>query len=137
MKSRGVYETPGGTILYKAHEMLEQLCLDRDTQHLKSQLAVKYAELVYYGQWFTPCREALAACVDKTQDTVTGEVKLKLYKGNIMGAGMTSPYSLYSEDMATFDEDDCYDQMDSQGFINLFGLPLKVKAMLSKNWDVE
>jgi len=137
MKSRGVYETPGGTILYKAHEMLEQLCLDRDTQHLKSQLAVKYAELVYYGQWFTPCREALAAFVDKTQETVTGEVKLKLYKGNIMGAGMTSPYSLYSEDMATFDEDDCYDQMDSQGFINLFGLPLKVKAMLSKNWDIK
>ena len=137
MKSRGVYETPGGTILYKAHEMLEQLCLDRDTQHLKSQLAVKYAELVYYGQWFTPCREALAAFVDKTQETVTGEVKLKLYKGNIMGAGMTSPYSLYSEDMATFDEDDCYNQADSAGFINLFGLPLKVKAMLSKNWDIK
>ena len=137
MKSRGVYETPGGTILYNAHEMLEQLCLDRDTQHLKSQLAVKYAELVYYGQWFTPCREALAAFVDKTQETVTGEVKLKLYKGNIMGAGMTSPYSLYSEDMATFDEDDCYNQADSAGFINLFGLPLKVKAMLSKNWDIK
>ena len=137
MKSRGVYETPGGTILYKAHEMLEQLCLDRDTQHLKSQLAVKYAELVYYGQWFTPCREALAAFVDKTQETVTGEVKLKLYKGNIMGAGMKSPYSLYSEDMATFDEDDCYNQADSAGFINLFGLPLKVKAMLSKDWDIK
>ncbi len=137
MKSRGVYETPGGTILYKAHEMLEQLCLDRDTQHLKSQLAVKYAVLVYYGQWFTPCREALAAFVDKTQETVTGEVKLKLYKGNIMGAGMTSPYSLYSEDMATFDEDDCYNQADSAGFINLFGLPLKVKAMLSKDWDIK
>ncbi len=137
MKSRGVYETPGGTILYKAHEMLEQLCLDRDTAHLKEQLAVKYAELVYYGQWFTPCREALAAFVDKTQETVTGEVKLKLYKGNIIGAGMKSPYSLYSEDMATFDEDDCYDQMDSQGFINLFGLPLKVKAMLSKDWDIK
>ncbi len=137
MKSRGVYETPGGTILYKAHEMLEQLCLDRDTQHLKQQLATKFSELVYFGQWFTPCREALSAFVDKTQETVTGEVKLKLYKGNIMGAGMTSPYSLYSEDMATFDEDDCYDQMDSKGFINLFGLPIKVKAMLEKNWDVK
>ncbi len=134
MKSRGVYETPGGTILYKAHEMLEQLCLDRDTQHLKHELAVKFSELVYNGLWFTTCREALSAFVDKTQETVTGEVKLKLYKGNIIGAGMKSPYTLYSEDMATFDEDDCYDQMDSQGFINLFGLPLKVKAMLSKDW---
>ena len=137
MKSRGVYETPGGTILYKAHEMLEQLCLDKETQHLKMQLAVKFSELVYNGQWFTTCREALSAFVDKTQETVTGEVKLKLYKGTIMGAGMTSPYSLYSEEMATFDEDDCYDQMDSQGFINLFGLPLKVKAMLSKDWDIK
>ncbi|MBR5262961.1 MAG: argininosuccinate synthase, partial [Clostridia bacterium] len=103
----------------------------------KMQLAVKFSELVYNGQWFTTCREALSAFVDKTQETVTGEVKLKLYKGTIMGAGMTSPYSLYSEEMATFDEDDCYDQMDSQGFINLFGLPLKVKAMLSKNWDIK
>ena len=137
MKSRGVYETPGGTILYTAHEMLEQLCLDRDTAHLKSQLAVKYAELVYYGQWFTTCREALAAFVDKTQETVTGEVKLKLYKGNIMGAGMKSPYSLYSEEMATFDADNVYDQYDAEGFINLFGLPLKVKAMLSKDWDIK
>ncbi len=135
MKSRGVYETPGGTILYKAHEMLEQITLDRDTQHLKQQLSTKFSELVYFGQWFTPCREALSAFVDKTQETVTGEVKLKLYKGNIIGAGMTSPYSLYSEDMATFDEDDCYDQADSKGFINLFGLPLKVRAMLSKEWD--
>ena len=130
MKSRGVYETPGGTILYKAHEMLEQLCLDRDTQHLKEQLAVKYAELVYYGQWFTPCREALAAFVDKTQETVTGDVKLKLYKGNIINAGVTSPYTLYSEDFATFDADEVYDQKDSAGFINLFGLPIKVKAIL-------
>ena len=137
MKSRGVYETPGGTILYKAHQMLEQLCLDRDTAHLKEQLAVKYAELVYYGQWFTTCREALAAFVDKTQETVTGEVKLKLYKGNIMGAGMKSPYSLYSEEMATFDADNVYDQYDAEGFINLFGLPLKVKAMLSKDWDIK
>ncbi len=135
MKSRGVYETPGGTILYKAHEMLEQITLDRDTQHLKQQLATKFSELVYFGQWFTPCREALSAFVDKTQETVTGEVKLKLYKGNIIGAGMTSPYSLYSEEIATFDEDDCYDQADSKGFINLFGLPLKVRAMLSKEWD--
>ena len=110
MKSRGVYETPGGTILYKAHEMLEQLCLDKETQHLKMQLAVKFSELVYNGQWFTTCREALSAFVDKTQETVTGEVKLKLYKGTIMGAGMTSPYSLYSEEMATFDEDEVYDQ---------------------------
>ncbi len=137
MKSRGVYETPGGTILYKAHEMLEQLCLDKETQHLKMQLAVKFSELVYNGQWFTPCREALSAFVDKTQETVTGEVKLKLYKGTIMGAGMTSPYSLYSEEMATFDEDDVYDQADSAGFINLFGLPIKVKAMLSKDWDIK
>lgn len=135
MKSRGVYETPGGTILYKAHEMLEQITLDRDTQHLKQQLSTKFSELVYFGQWFTPCREALSAFVDKTQETVTGEVKLKLYKGNIIGAGMTSPYSLYSEEIATFDEDDCYDQADSKGFINLFGLPLKVRAMLSKDWD--
>ena len=135
MKSRGVYETPGGTILYKAHEMLEQLCLDKETQHLKMQLAVKFSELVYNGQWFTPCRVALSAFVDKTQETVTGEVKLKLYKGTIMGAGMTSPYTLYSEEMATFDEDQVYDQYDAEGFINLFGLPLKVRAMLSKDWD--
>lgn len=135
MKSRGVYETPGGTILYFAHKQLETLCLDRETSHLKEQLSVKFAELVYYGQWFTQCREALSAFVDKTQETVTGEVKLKLYKGNIMGAGTTSPYTLYSMDMATFDEDDCYNQADSEGFINLFGLPIKVKAMLSKDWE--
>lgn len=137
MKSRGVYETPGGTILYAAHSRLETLCLDRETSHLKEQLAVKYAELVYYGQWFTPCREALAAFVDKTQETVTGEVTLKLYKGNIIGAGTTSPYTLYSEEMATFDEDNVYNQADSEGFINLFGLPIKVKAMLSKDWDIK
>lgn len=135
MKSRGVYETPGGTILYFAHKHLESLCLDRETAHLKEQLSVKFAELVYYGQWFTPCREALSAFVESTQQTVTGEVKLKLYKGNIIPAGATSPYTLYSKDMATFDEDDCYNQADSEGFINLFGLPIKVKAMLSKNWD--
>lgn len=133
MKSRGVYETPGGAILYRAHQVLETICLDRDTQHYKEQVALKYAELVYYGQWFTPLREALAAFVDKTQETVTGDVKLKLYKGNMINAGVTSPYSLYSEAFATFDEDDVFNQNDSAGFINLFGLPIKVKAIL----DVE
>ena len=129
MKSRGVYETPGGTILYKAHEALETLTLDRDTQHYKQQMvAGKFSELVYYGQWYTPLREALSAFVDTTQETCTGDVKLKLYKGNIMLASLTSPYSLYDEDIATFDEDEVYDQMDSQGFINLFGLPIKVQA---------
>ena len=132
MKSRGVYETPGGTILYKAHEVLETLCLDRDTQHYKELISKKFAELVYFGQWFTPLREALSAFVDKTQETVTGEVKLKLYKGNIINAGVTSPYSLYSEEIATFDEDDVYDQTDAKGFINLFGLPIKVKAKYGK-----
>ena len=132
MKSRGVYETPGGTILYHAHEALETLCLDRDTQHYKQQVAIKFAELVYYGQWYTPLRQALTAFVDTTQQTVTGEVKLKLYKGNIINAGMTSPYSLYSEEIATFGEDNVYDQTDSQGFINLFGLPIKVKALLDE-----
>ena len=135
MKSRGVYETPGGTILYRAHEILETLCLDRDTHHYKELVAAKYAELVYFGQWFTPLREALAAFVDETQKTVTGDVKLKLYKGNIIPAGTTSPYSLYSEEVATFDEDEVYDQKDSAGFINLFGLPIKVRAEMSKNWD--
>ncbi len=129
MKSRGVYETPGGTILYKAHDALETLTLDRDTQHYKQQMvAGKFSELVYYGQWYTPLREALSAFVDSTQETCTGDVKLKLYKGNIMLASLTSPYSLYDEDIATFDEDEVYDQMDSQGFINLFGLPIKVQA---------
>ena len=132
MKSRGVYETPGGTILYHAHEALETLCLDRDTQHYKQQVAIKFADLVYYGQWYTPLRQALTAFVDTTQQTVTGEVKLKLYKGNIINAGMTSPYSLYSEEIATFGEDNVYDQTDSQGFINLFGLPIKVKALLDE-----
>ena len=129
MKSRGVYETPGGTILYKAHKVLETLTLDRDTQHYKELVAAKFAELVYLGQWFTPLREALSAFVDKTQETVTGTVKLKLYKGNMINAGVTSPYSLYDEEIATFDEDQVYDQSDSAGFINLFGLPIKVKAM--------
>ncbi len=130
MKSRGVYETPGGTILYRAHQVLETICLDRDTQHYKSLVAQQFAELVYFGKWFTPLREALSAFVDKTQETVTGDVKLKLYKGNIINAGTTSPYSLYSEAFATFDEDEVYDQNDSAGFINLFGLPIKVKAIL-------
>ncbi len=130
MKSRGVYENPAGSILYKAHDVLETLCLDRETHHYKMLVAQKFAEVVYFGQWFTPLREALSAFVDKTQETVTGDVKLKLYKGNIINAGVTSPYSLYSEAFATFDEDDVYDQKDSAGFINLFGLPLKVKAIL-------
>ncbi len=130
MKSRGVYETPGGAILYHAHEVLETLCLDKETAHFKQQIAIKFADLVYNGQWFTPLREALSAFVDSTQQTVTGDVKLKLYKGNITNAGVTSPYSLYDEDIATFAQDDVYDQMDSQGFINLFGLPIKVKAMM-------
>ncbi len=130
MKSRGVYETPGGTILYRAHEVLETICLDKETQHYKQQVALKFADLVYNGQWYTPLREALSAFVTETQKTVTGQVKLKLYKGNIINAGVTSPYSLYSEEVATFGEDEVYNQMDSQGFINLFGLPIKVKAML-------
>ena len=128
MKSRGVYETPGGTILYHAHNKLEELCLDRDTYHYKQQVGLKFAELVYFGQWFTPLREALSAFVDSTQETVTGDVKLKLYKGNIIDAGVSSPYSLYDEEIATFDEDEVYDQKDSAGFINLFGLPIKVQA---------
>lgn len=130
MKSRGVYETPGGTILYHAHEVLETICLDKETQHYKYGLAQKYADIVYNGQWYTPLREAMDAFVDKTQETVTGDVKLKLYKGNIINAGVTSPYTLYSEDFASFGVDDVYDQTDSKGFINLFGLPIKVKALL-------
>ena len=129
MKSRGVYETPGGTILYKAHEVLETITLDKMTLHEKKKLAITYGELVYNGQWFTPLREALAAFVDKTQEKVTGKVKLKLYKGNIINAGVWSEYSLYSEAIATFGESD-YNQADASGFINLFGLPIKVAAML-------
>jgi len=130
MKSRGVYETPGGPILYAAHDMLETITVDRETIHMKQMLAGKFADCVYFGQWFTPLREALTAFVDKTQETVTGDVKIKLYKGNITPASVTSPYSLYSEEVATFGEDDVYDQKDSAGFINLFGLPIKVRAML-------
>ena len=129
MKSRGVYETPGGTILYHAHNKLEEICLDKETQHYKMQMAIKFSEIVYNGQWFTPLREAMSAFVDSTQQNVTGEVKLK---GNIIDAGMTSPHSLYSEEMATFGEDEIYNQADSAGFINLFGLPIKVKALLDE-----
>ncbi|MEG0663615.1 MAG: argininosuccinate synthase [Clostridia bacterium] len=130
MKSRGVYETPGGTILYHAHKVLETICLDKETQHFKQQVGLKFADIVYNGQWFTPLREALSAFVDQTQKTVCGEVKLKLYKGNIINAGVSSDYTLYSEEVATFDEDEVYNQMDSQGFINLFGLPITVKAKM-------
>ena len=129
MKSRGVYETPGGTILYAAHEILESICLDKETQHFKQHVAIKFADLVYNGQWFTPLREALSAFVDKTQENVTGEVKLKIYKGNIINAGVKSEHSLYSEEIATFGEEDVYNQYDAEGFINLFGLPIKVKAL--------
>ena len=130
MKCRGVYETPGGTILYEAHKYLETITLDKMTSHKKAELAITYAELVYNGQWFTPLREALAAFVDKTQETVTGKVKLKLYKGNVIKAGVWSDYSLYSEEIATFGEDNVYNQADSAGFINLFGLPIKVQAQV-------
>jgi argininosuccinate synthase len=130
VKSRGVYETPGGTILYTAHRALESICLDRETLHYKDVVAQRYAELVYYGQWFTPLREALDAFVRQTQETVTGTVRLKLYKGSCTVVGRKSPHSLYREDYATFGEEDVYDQADAQGFINLFGLPLKVKALL-------
>ena len=135
MKSRGVYETPGGAILYHAHGKLEELCLDKETYHYKQQVALKFADLVYNGQWYTPLRQALSAFVDSTQETVTGDVKLKLYKGNIIDAGVTSSYSLYDEDIATFDEDDVYNQADSAGFINLFGLPIKVQAKKGLTYD--
>lgn len=131
MKSRGVYETPGGTILYKAHAALEQLCLDRETLHFKQQVGLRYADLVYNGQWFTPLREALDAFVQTTEQNLTGDVRLKLYKGNVILAGRRSPYSLYREDYVTFDEDDVYNQADAEGFIRLFGLPMKVGAMLN------
>ena len=129
MKSRGVYETPGGAILYHAHEKLEELCLDKDTFHFKQGVGQKFAELVYDGKWFTPLREALSAFVDSTQQNVTGDVKLKLYKGNIIDAGAVSPDSLYDEEVATFSADHVYNQADADGFINLFGLPITVQAM--------
>jgi argininosuccinate synthase len=130
MKSHGVYETPGGTILVEAHQALEQLCLDKETLHYKQQVALKYADLVYNGQWYTPLREALDAFVRVTQQSMTGQVRFKLYKGNVILVGRRSPYSLYREDFATFGEDDVYNQADAEGFIKLFGLPLKVNAML-------
>lgn len=132
MKCRGVYETPGGAILYKAHSVLESLCLDKLTMHEKQKLSVTFAELVYNGLWFSPLREALSAFVDKTQERVTGKVKLKLYKGNMINAGAWSDNSLYSEEIATFGESD-YDQTDATGFINLFGLPTKVQAIVDGN----
>ena len=129
MKSRGVYETPGGTILYEAHQQLEELILDRATYEVKEQMAKKLSQVVYEGKWFTPLREAIQAFIESTQEYVTGEVKFKLYKGNIIKAGTTSPYSLYSESLASFTTGDLYDHHDAEGFITLFGLPLKVRAM--------
>jgi argininosuccinate synthase len=136
MKCRGVYETPGGSILYKAHSVLESITLDKMTAHEKEKLSITFAELVYNGQWFTPLREALSAFVDKTQERVTGKVKLKLYKGNIIRAGVWSKYSLYSEKIATFGESD-YNQADAVGFINLYGLPIKVQALVDRDLDKE
>lgn len=132
MKSRGVYETPGGTILYKGHGALEQLCLDRETLHYKQQIGLKFADLVYNGQWYTPLRRALTAFVNDTQQKVTGTVRLKLYKGNVVLVGRRSPHSLYRTDYVTFEDDDVYDQHDAEGFIRLFGLPLKVQALLAQ-----
>ena len=132
MKSRGVYETPGGTILYHAHEVLETITLDKETLRVKQHLAIKFADIVYNGQWFTPLREAMSAFFTETQKTVTGEVKLKLYKGNIINAGVISPYSLHDEEVVTFGEDNVYNQADALGFINLFGLPVKVRANMEK-----
>jgi argininosuccinate synthase len=130
MKSHGVYETPGGTILYAAHHELETLCLDRDTMHYKEQQCVRYSELVYDGKWYTFLREAMQSFVDKTQETVTGWTKLKLYKGNVIVVGRESQNSLYREDFATFGQEDVYDQSDAVGFITLFGLQMKVRAMM-------
>lgn len=132
MKSRGVYETPGGTILMAAHEQLEELTLDRETMETKKKLGSQFAQVVYEGKWYTPLREAIQAFVESTQKYVTGEVKFKLYKGNIIKAGTTSPYSLYNESLASFTTGDLYDHHDADGFITLFGLPLKVRAMMLK-----
>ncbi len=136
MKSRGVYETPGGTLLYAAHKELEYLCLDKQTLHYKMEMANKFADLVYDGLWYTPLREAMSAFVDETQKTVTGKVKMKLYKGNCIPAGTTSPFSLYDEDIATFSEDEVYNQKDSEGFINLFGLPYQVRGMMLRKNNI-
>ena len=133
MKSRGVYETPGGTILYKAHEVLETLTLDKKTFHKKRELAITFGELVYDGQWFSPLRKALSAFVTETQQCVTGKVRLKLYKGNLINAGVWSPYSLYSEEIATFDAGGDYQQSDASGFIKIYGLPTKVQASVQKS----
>ena len=130
MKSRGVYETPGGTVLYAAHRALEGICLDRDTLHFKQLISHRYAELAYYGQWYSTLREALDAFVNTTQETVTGSVRMKLYRGNCTPAGVSSPYSLYDQELVTFGEDQVYNQGDAEGFINLFGLPLKVRAIM-------
>ena len=132
MKSRGVYETPGGTILHAAHQQLESITLDRDTLHYKQLVSVNFAELVYDGKWFTPLRQALSAFVDETQKNVTGKVRLKLYKGNVIPAGVQSPNSLYREEFATFGQDEVYNQKDAEGFIHLFGLPLKMRALMEQ-----
>jgi len=137
MKSRGVYETPGGTILYAAHQKLESITLDRATQHYKQMAGIKFSELVYDGNWFTPLRKALSAFVDSTQGKVTGKVRLKLYKGNVIPAGVKSPCSLYSPEFATFGEDEVYNQKDAEGFINLFGLPLKMHALQAEKEESE
>ena len=137
MKSRGVYETPGGAILYKAHNVLETITLDKESFHFKEIIAQKMGELVYNGQWFTPLREAISAFTDDLQKTVTGDVTLKLYKGNMINAGVTSPYTLYDEQTASFGEDEDYNQADASGFINLFGLPIAERAKLAKNWPTE
>ena len=133
MKSRGVYETPGGTILYAAHKELESLCIDRQTEVFKAMVGLQLAELIYTGEWFTPLREALSAFVDKTQETVTGHIRLKLYKGNIIPAGITSPYSLHNKELSSFTTGDLYDHKDAEGFINLLGLPMTVRALMKKH----
>lgn len=137
MKSRGIYETPGGTLLMEAHQLLESLTLDRDTASFKSHIAIKYAQLLYDGLWYTPLKQALDAFIDSTQETCTGQIKMKLYKGNCIPAGIKSPYSLYSEEIATFGEDDLYDQKDAEGFIHLFSLPLKTNARMRAKSGLE
>lgn len=137
MKSRGIYETPGGTLLMEAHQLLESLTLDRDTASFKSHIAIKYAQLLYDGLWYTPLKQALDAFIDSTQETCTGQIKMKLYKGNCIPAGIKSPYSLYSEEIATFGEDDVYDQKDAEGFIHLFSLPLKTNSRMRARSGLE
>src|SRR5699024_9239972 len=137
MKSRGVYETPGGSLLIEAHKALESIVLDKDTMSFKFHVAIKYSELLYNGKWFTNLREAIDAFIESTQKTCTGEVKMKLYKGNCIPVSISSPYSLYDDTLATFGEDDVYNQKDAEGFINLFGLSLKINAMMKKNNDID